>query len=99
MINCDFYQLFRLDRTYENARGATNVGGGLCCLVKKPYVPDTQTYSKLNCSTPSLELQCLMVKIGGNEPLIIVNIYRPPQGNMSACVNILNNVFETLNSV
>lgn len=99
LINCDFYQLFRLDRAYKNSSGTTKVGGGLCCYVKKPYSVDTQIYSNLNCSTSDLEVQCLQVKIGGNKPLIIVNLYRPPQGSMSACINTLDKVFDVLKSV
>lgn len=99
LVSCNMYQLFRLDRNYNNSTGVSKKGGGLCCYIKRSYSVDTQSYANLNHSTMDLELQCLQVRIGGNKPLLIVNLYRPPQGNMKSAINILNSVFETLDSI
>lgn len=99
LVTCDTYQLFQQDRTFKNVNGTTKHGDGLCCYVKTVHAVDTQKYAHFNQSTPDLELQCLQIRVGANKPLVIINTYRPPAGNLKSAIDYLDNIFEVLSQV
>ena len=80
MLYIPGYQLLRLDRKWVNLHGHTKKGG-LCC-----YVNDNTRFSKstleyLNVSTQDDKLLHIMIEEPHIKKCILINVYRPPQGN------------------
>lgn len=99
LVNSNLYQLFGHDRSFLGSNGKVKIGAGLCSYVKNSHNVNTHAYAHLNNSTIDLELQCLQLQIGDNKSLAILNVYRPPTGNVKSAMNILNNALELLNAV
>ena len=86
------YNLFRVDRSW-NERGKDGHwkrGGGLVCYTKGTLQVSDTKYSHLNCSTKNIEMQWIDVKIHNLRPIVIINVYRPPQGDYKAACKAIN---------
>ena len=84
MLNIPGYQLIRLDRTWLNPQGQTKKGGGICCYININIQFSYIEFDQLNCSTQDGE---------NVKKCILINIYRPPQGNIENFTeSFLNNI-------
>ena len=98
LVNIEGYNIFRVDRSWvSDGIGCRNTtaapakkGGGLACYVKKGIYSSETKYGNLNCSTRDLELQCIDIQIPNLRQIVLLNIYRPPQGDYKAACNIIN---------
>ena len=50
-------------------------------------------YCKMNLSCKDLEMQWLSVTPNNVRPILVVNVYRPPQGDYKKCCELLIDAF------
>ena len=53
-------------------------------------------YSEFNVSTIDLEAQWVSISQKPNKTILIGNLYRPPQGNATNCINMIENVLSNI---
>lgn len=82
------YNLFRNDRTRASK------GGGVAAYVNTDFTCDNQIYSHLNFSL--IESQVLLIKKPNNKSTIIVNIYRPPQGDKDQFLQYITQILHEI---
>ena len=82
MIAIKGFDLARLDRRWsENTVKEPKKGGGLICYVREGIYMNEFRYEKLNCSCKNPEMQWVSLEMGNMRRIVLINIYRPPQGN------------------
>ena len=89
MIGLDGYTLYRLDRqnTYKTR------GGGLAVYVSKNIKVDDNKLSQINVSDKDIEIQCISLAINHLRQIVILNVYRPPQGNFkNFCTSLTDSI-------
>ena len=69
-------------------------GGGLLCYISNDLQHSDSKYASLNISCKDLEMQWISVSLNHVRPIVIVNVCRPPQGDVKNCCSILNRAFE-----
>ena len=86
------YSSFKLDRKWNDNGdpGYCKRGGGLICYIKNVIPACGSKYSHLNCSTKNLEMQCILIKIKNLRDIVILNVYRPPQGDYKSTCKTMN---------
>ena len=95
MVDLPNYTIIRHDRSLGNDRnGVPKKGGGLACYVRKGIKFSETKFQDLNVSSPHLEMQWLLLLLENLRPIVIVNVYRPPQGDYKTCCN---NIVEAFN--
>lgn len=67
-------------------------GGGICLYVHKNIKVDAQVYEHMNRSDGTIELFAVTIQQKCTKPIVILSVYRPPQGNQTDCVNALREV-------
>ena len=86
MIDIPGFYLFRSDRDAgSNKRG----GGGLCAYIKNRY--EVEHVSDWNLCCPDVEYQWLKLKLKNTRDTWICNTYRPPDGNHSNAIELIEN--------
>ena len=60
-------------------------GGGLACFIKKGLKHSNTEHEELNISTKDLEMQWISISLHNVRPIVLVNVYRPPQGDYKKC--------------
>ena len=92
LTNVKGYVTHRLDRRWNDNGDPGNCkrGGGLLCYSKLALNSSDSKYEHLNCSTRDIELQWISVDIKNLRPIVILNVYRPPQGDHKKACNLLN---------
>lgn len=55
-------------------------GGGICVYVNKKIKVDAQIHQDLNVSSKDIELFILDIQQPFTKPVIVVSVYRSPQG-------------------
>ena len=78
----DGFNLIRHDRQTLNDRGETQTGGGLCVYLKQEYTFSVSELEQFNRSETDMEIQCLTFSKKFFKKCILINIYRPPHGNV-----------------
>ena len=100
VVECMNYSTVRLDRE-RNGTGDANAmpkrGGGLMGYIKKDIKFSDTKYDRLNISCKDLEMMWLALEIPNLRPIVVVIIYRPPQGDHKKCNSIINEAFERAN--
>ena len=89
MLYVPGYQLFRLDRAWVNAKNQIKKGGGLCCYTNGNCNFSNTELMHMNLSNCDGEVQHMVLQQPKMKKCIIVNVYRPPQGNVASFVNLL----------
>ena len=90
------YKLLRHDRTWEQIHGQTKKGGGLCCYVNINYTFSHIDLLPLNVSTQDVELQCITLDQKFMKKMVIINLYRPPQGNPQTFIDTLSDTYNRI---
>ena len=78
-----YYNCWRFDRQFLNAKGELKQGGGLCIYVAEKYDITAEEIQSANISCEDLELFWLKLNIKQTKPIYIGAIYRPPSGNVT----------------
>ena len=91
--------MFRSDRVWNDNGdpGYCKRGGGLMCYAKDNLRVSDSEYEKLNYSTKDLEIQWISVHIDNLRPIVILNLYRPPQGDYKKACKIINDSISEAN--
>ena len=90
-----------LDRRWRDNNVGDTVnwkrGGGLLCYVKKEIQASDTKFAHLNCSTKDLEMQWIAVNLKNTRPIVILNVYRPPQGDSQQACDKINDALAQAN--
>lgn len=61
------------------------------------FIADHRVYSRFNLSNVDIELQTVYIKKSQNKGCILLNVYRPPKGNLQAFVDQLLDISQQIN--
>ena len=83
LVHIAGYEQTRLDRDWNDTGDSKTPkrGGGLICYVRNDVPMSDAMYQHLNVSCKDLEMQWITIKMYNMRRIVILNIYRPPQGN------------------
>lgn len=82
------YSLHRADRILAQPC-SNSKGGGLITLIKLPAKINSSKYEHLNASCGDIEVQVIFMHKEMNKSTVIINIYRPPSGDLENFENTL----------
>ena len=89
------YVLLRWDRTWsENNSLQAKKGGGLGTYIRKSLNYSENDNNNLNISSKDVEAQWISIQNTHLKTIIIGNLYRPPQGNITSFIEYLENSFD-----
>ena len=93
------YNLIRLDRKWSDPErpSKTKKGGGVACYVGKGLNFSDSALANLNVSCKDVEMLWLKLSLKNVRPIVVVSIYRPPQGNHARCCELIGNALEKAN--
>ena len=95
ILSTNNYQMFRSDRAFINDQfGTTKKGGGLLMFIRKDLNFSVCHDISLNLSTPDVEVQLLQLKSSVQRDILIYNVYRPPNGSVTRCLDLLSGILE-----
>ena len=99
LVAIDGYTHARVDRSWSEDHGNDRFkrGGGLICYVKEGIVMNEFSYAHLNKSTCDLEMQWVSLDIKNMRKIVIVNIYRAPQGDYKVACKTIHNAISDAN--
>ena len=99
LLEIEEYTLVRADRAWGETNGGKMYkrGGGLACYIKKDIKFSESKLAHLNVSSQELEMLWINLSLDNVRPIVIVTIYRPPQGNYTKCCDIISEAFERAN--
>ena len=93
MLYIPGFQLIRLDRKWVNQHGQTKKGGGVCCYIDINLNISVYDLEKLNYSCQDGEILHVIIDEPHIKKCILINVYRPPQGNVENFTNkIIDNI-------
>ena len=99
LIEIPRYNTVRQDRGWGGIQGqpGNKKGGGLICYVKDDLVYNEYIFEHLNCSCKDLEMLWVSLEIKSMRKVVIINIYRPPQGDYKKACSLINEALTTAN--
>ena len=89
IININGFNINRNDRSWSE-KGKIKKGGGVCIYIKKDMLYSDTKYNSLNISSKDIESQWLSLNHPKMREIVIINVYRPPQGNCKTFFDKLN---------
>ena len=93
LLNMDGYQILRSDRLTIGPNG-TKKGGGLLTFDKSNLNFVSVNDVSKNSSCQDVEIQRLELCSTVQKNIVLFNIYRPPKGSVSNCLDIIGNALE-----
>ena len=78
-------------------RNKPKKGGGLICYVKKGLTCHEFKYAGLNKSCRDIEMQWITLEFENMRRIVIVNVYKPPQGNYKTACKIISDAIRDAN--
>lgn len=93
LLMVESFNLFRSDRSRIGRTGSKK-GGGLAMFIRSECVSDPFKYDYLNRCNEFIEVQVITVKKGNDRDSVIMNVYRPPSGNVDSFVEELVQITE-----
>ena len=99
LVSINGYNHARVDRMWSDNPGNVGIkrGGGLICYVDNGIDMNEFSYAHLNNSSRDVEMQWVALDIKNMRKVVIVNIYRPPQGDYKAACKIIHNAINNAN--
>ena len=92
-ISVNGYGVVRSDRGH-NQDGSIRRGGGVCTYIKQGINFEEQ--HELYCSNADIEMMVIKLMLPFTRDIYILNVYRPPSGDVDNFVNILQNVITSI---
>ena len=86
------YNLTRVDREVLKPNGKRKRGGGLLMYIHQDLVFSDFRVNNFNISDKDIELQCIEVNKANSKRIIIINLYRPPNGHLNSFLEIFSEV-------
>ena len=71
-------------------------GGGLAAYIKEEIHVDNILLSHMNKSVADIELQCLILRPPSQKKYLLLNVYRPPNGDVQAFLELLTESLDQL---
>ena len=98
LVNIHGYHLIRHDRNWNHNPNVNEPkkGGGVSIYLKNHIVYDNQAFEKFNRSDKDIEAQWVQVKNNFTKDALLINVYRPPQGNVLDFVDYFENTLSTI---
>ena len=94
LVRVPNYSVSRVDRSWGgHHNGPAKRGGGVLTFIKSGIPFSEEKYSNLNNSSPDLEMQWIQISLQNVRPIVVVNAYRPPQGDYKECCKMLTEAF------
>ena len=93
------YTLIRHDRKWNDSNNLQlppKRGGGVCMYIKDTLQYSEVEYSQYNKSCKDIECQWISIFQKPNKTILIGNLYRPPQGDISKCIDYLDDVLSDI---
>ena len=84
-VSIQGYNLVRQDRGFHND-GKIKRGGGLCTYLKFAIIFEVIT--NLQYCDIDIEMLVIKVKLPFTRDIYVLNVYRPPSGNLENCIKI-----------
>ena len=99
MVAITGFNSVRLDRSWADpgTNKGPKKGGGLICYVKECISMNGYRYARLNCSTSDLEMQWVSLEVKNMRRIIVINIYRPPQGDYKKACKLIHEAIREAN--
>ena len=98
MLNIPGKKIYRWNRSNGRMLGVTKSrGGGLACYINSELSSDCHLMNSACTTTPDIELQVIKVSRPAHKLRYVINLYRPPYGNIESFFSILENIFLTHN--
>ena len=94
------FTLIRNDRNWNDANDTTlppKKGGGLCMYISNKLKFSDINFAHLNSSSKDLESQWVSIEQKPNKTILLGNLYRPPQGDISNCLELIENKLSDIN--
>ena len=100
ILHIDGYVLLRVDRdNSDNTHNCKSTGGGLCTYVREGLTCDSSSYQDLNGSNRNIELQFLELNFPHSKNILLVNVYRPPDGNVEEAVDEITQKMDSIQHI
>ena len=90
------FNSFRLDRRVLNRNGFTKRGGGILIDTKSTLTVVPMQNNVCISSNANAEFFTICVKLPHTRPIYIVTLYRPPDGDVSKCIEQLQTLCDSL---
>ena len=96
VVKIEGFDTIRVDRSWRDGveDSMPKRGGGLACYVRDGIKYSDSELKHLNVSSKDLEMMWVKVSIQNVRPIVIVNIYRPPQGDCKKCCELISEAFD-----
>ena len=91
LIDIKGYNVIRNDRNWHDEPNSTNIkkGGGVCMYLKDCLKYKVDVLPKLTISSRDIECQNVELLLTNQKNVLIVSLYRPPNGNIETFSNII----------
>ena len=93
------YSCIRLDRCWSDNNTNIKKGGGVCCYIKNDLIYSDSEYANYNISSKNIEIQVLSINQPHLKKMLLLNLYRPPQGNTLLFCDTLHDIIVSLRTV
>ena len=93
------YSCFRLDRYWSDNNTNVKKGGGVCCYIKNDMIYSDREFANFNLSNRNIELQIISINQPHLKKIVLLNLYRPPQGSTSIFCDTLHDQIVSLNTM
>ena len=80
LIDIPGYSLYRRDRSWSEDGKNTKKGGGLAMYIDSNLEHSGPPVENVDISTKDIELQCMTISLPLTRKIVVLNVYRPPQG-------------------
>ena len=95
-LDINGYACFRQDRSQKLTKKTR--GGGLLTYVKNNMADNCMSLRKLDICDTFLEAQWLRIERDNVNNIIVCNLYRPPEGNLTEAIDYLNKCLQSINT-
>ena len=72
-------------------------GGGFICYIKDGLKFSDTSYAQLKKSCNDVEMLWVRLEVNNMRPVVVVSIYRPPQGDYTKCIRYIEEAFDQAN--
>ena len=98
LIYIQGYNVLRNDRKWSDDEFASKAkkGSGVCSFIKDSLNYKTNVIPDWNVSTKDLECQNFEISFENQKNVLIINLYRPPTGNVETFVNIFDTALQNI---
>ena len=99
MVSIPDYSFVRLDRLVKNPQGYTKRGGGVIMYILNGL--DYKVMEQPHFTVSDHDLECTTVRINRKctRPMYIVNLYRPPNGNLERFYKMTSELFAGIDNL